>query len=118
MHGCSWADIGAVLGLTRQAVQQRFHAPHKRYDAQMLTADLHQAMAHMKQAAVHHRNNYIGTEHLLWGLTAADNTATIMLGAAGASPPDVHAQIGRGAAATVLKGVGLDLLENASVPPA
>ncbi|MDX2591496.1 hypothetical protein PV343_04250 [Streptomyces sp. WI03-4A] len=30
-HGSSWADIGAVLGVTRQAVQQRFSGATKRY---------------------------------------------------------------------------------------
>lgn len=29
-HGSSWTDIGAALGVTRQAAQQRFQVPHKR----------------------------------------------------------------------------------------
>jgi len=79
MHGRSWTEIGAVLGVTRQAAQQRFLAPHKRYAPGEFTEELHQAMAHAKQAAIQHRNNYIGTEHLLWGLTSEDNTATRLL---------------------------------------
>ncbi|MFF1297396.1 MULTISPECIES: Clp protease N-terminal domain-containing protein [unclassified Streptomyces] len=94
MHGNSWTDIGAALGVTRQAVQQRFHAPHKRYSPEAMTDDLRQAMTHVKQAAVHHRNNYIGTEHLLWGLTAQDNSATRLLRAAGVSPETVHQSVG------------------------
>jgi hypothetical protein len=90
MHGCSWTDIGAALGVTRQAVQQRFHAPHKRYGPETMSEDLRQAMAHVKRAAVQHRNNYIGTEHLLWGLTAEDNSATRLLERAGVSPQTVH----------------------------
>ncbi len=90
MHGCSWTDIGAALGVTRQAVQQRFHAPHKRYGPETMTEDLRRAMTHVKQAAVAHRNNYIGTEHLLWGLTAEPNSATRLLEAAGVSPDTVH----------------------------
>ncbi|MDT0546858.1 hypothetical protein [Streptomyces lonegramiae] len=65
MHGRSWTDIGTALGVTRQAAQQRFHAPHKRYDPETMSEDLRQAMTHVKRAAVQHRNNYIGTEHLL-----------------------------------------------------
>ena len=94
LHGISWTDIGAALGVTRQAVQQRFHAPHKRYAPETLTEELQQAMAHMKRAAVRHRNNYIGTEHLLWGLTAEDNTATALLAASGAEPAAVHRAVG------------------------
>lgn len=34
-----------------------------------MTDGLRQAMVHVNQAAVHHGNNCIGTEHLLRGLT-------------------------------------------------
>ncbi|POX52575.1 hypothetical protein C3489_17855 [Streptomyces sp. Ru71] len=94
MHGSSWTDIGAALGVTRQAVQQRFHAPHKRYGPETMTEDLREAMVHVKQAAVAHRNNYIGTEHLLWGLTARTNSATRLLESAGVSPQAVHDAVG------------------------
>ena len=94
MHGNSWTDIGTALGVTRQAVQQRFHAPHKRYSPETMTDDLRQAMVHVKRAAVHHRNNYIGTEHLLWGLTREDNSATRLLQTAGVSPETVHQSVG------------------------
>ncbi|MDG5807138.1 Clp protease N-terminal domain-containing protein [Streptomyces ossamyceticus] len=94
MHGSSWTDIGGALGVSRQAVQQRFHAPHKRYGPETMTDGLRQAMVHVKRAAVHHRNNYIGTEHLLWGLTAADNTATRLLRASGVAPEAVHRSVG------------------------
>ncbi|MDX3233663.1 Clp protease N-terminal domain-containing protein [Streptomyces sp. ME19-01-6] len=94
MHGCSWTDIGTALGVTRQAVQQRFHAPHKRYGPETMSEELRQAMTHVKRAAVQHRNNYIGTEHLLWGLTAEDNSATRLLSAAGASPETLHRTVG------------------------
>lgn len=59
-----------------------------------MTDDLRQAMVRIKQAAVQHRNNYIGTEHLLWGLTAQDNGATRLLLAAGVSPETVHRSVG------------------------
>ncbi|MFE2183686.1 Clp protease N-terminal domain-containing protein [Streptomyces sp. NPDC059455] len=94
MHGSSWTDIGAALGVTRQAVQQRFHAPHKRYGPETMSEDLRQAMTHIKRAAVQHRNNYIGTEHLLWGLTAEENNATRLLRTAGVSPEDLHKAVG------------------------
>ncbi|MFF3332431.1 Clp protease N-terminal domain-containing protein [Streptomyces sp. NPDC002888] len=94
MHGASWTDIGAALGVTRQAVQQRFHAPHKRYGPDTMSDDLRDAMVHVKQAAVAHRNNYIGTEHLLWGLTAQGNSATRLLETSGVVADDVHRSVG------------------------
>ncbi|GEB53633.1 Clp protease N-terminal domain-containing protein [Streptomyces cacaoi] len=101
MHGCSWKDIGTALGVTRQAVQQRFHAPHKRYGPEVMAEELRQAMTQVKQAAVQHRNNYIGTEHLLWGLTAEDNGGTRLLAASGVAAHDIHraaqARLGTGA---------------------
>src|SRR5512139_2627805 len=79
LHGYSWNEIGAALGVSRQAAQQRFIVPHKRYGPEEFSAELRQALAHTKQIAVQRRNNYIGTEHLLWGLLAEDNTATALL---------------------------------------
>ncbi|AZQ40503.1 hypothetical protein EJ357_21100 [Streptomyces cyaneochromogenes] len=37
---------------------------------------------------------HIGTEHLLWGLTAQDNSATRLLRAANVSPETVHRSVG------------------------
>lgn len=101
LHGSSWTEIGAALGVTRQAAQQRFLAPHREYAPDELSDEIRQAMAHMKRVAVHHRNNYVGTEHLLWGIAAGDNSATKLLAAMDVSPSDVRrsveARLGLGA---------------------
>ncbi|MGW1627510.1 Clp protease N-terminal domain-containing protein [Streptomyces sp. NPDC002172] len=93
-HGSSWTDIGAARGVTGQAVQQRFNSPHKRHSPETMTDDLRRAMAHVEQAAVQHRDNHTGTEHLLWGLTTEDNSATRLGHAAGVPPEAVHRSVG------------------------
>lgn len=93
MHGYSWTDIGAKLGVTRQAAQQRFLSPHKRYDPEDFTEELRQAMTRTKEVAIRYRNNYIGTEHLLWGLTGEDNEATRLLERLGVSVGDLRREL-------------------------
>jgi ClpA/ClpB-like protein len=90
LHGYSWAEIGVALGVSRQAAQQRFLVPHKPYDPAEFAAELSEAMTHMKRVAIRQRNNYIGTEHLLWGITAEDTTATRLLASLGASVDDLR----------------------------
>lgn len=94
MHGYTWGEIGTVLGVTRQAAQQRFLAPHREYAPEEFSGELRRAMAEVKQAAIQHRNNYIGTEHLLWGLIAADNTATRLLAGQDVSVDDLRRTLG------------------------
>lgn len=94
MHGYTWAEIGSVLGVTRQAAQQRFLAPHREYAQEEFTEELRRAMTAVKQVAVQHRNNYIGTEHLLWGITEEDNSATRLLTESGVSVDDLRRFLG------------------------
>ena len=75
----SWAEIGAALGVTRQAAQQRFVAPHREYADELFNEELRRAMPLIKQTAVRHRHNYIGTEHVLLGVTSEPNAATALL---------------------------------------
>lgn len=90
LHGSSWAEVGDALGITRQAVQQRFRAPHREYAPEDFSEELQRAMTAMKDAAVQHRNNFIGTEHLLWGIIAEDNSAAAWLAAREVSTADVQ----------------------------
>src|SRR4051812_8282317 len=55
-EGRSWSEIGAVLGVTKQAAQQRYVPPN---------GDL---LALAGQHAYAFRHRYIGTEHLLAAL--------------------------------------------------
>jgi len=67
----SWSDIGAALGVSKQAAQQRFVAP---VDPNAWPKDFDEdARALLPAARVHarrFRHRYLDTEHLLLALTA------------------------------------------------
>lgn len=90
LHGYAWSEIGSVLGVTRQAAQQRFLSPHREHDPDTFASELRAALSVVKQTAVEYHNNYIGTEHLLCGLTAEANSATRLLEQRGLAPGAVH----------------------------
>ncbi|MFA1546302.1 Clp protease N-terminal domain-containing protein [Actinomadura chokoriensis] len=79
LHGRSWAEIGTALGVSRQAVEQRYRAAGGRCEPEEFAEEICTAVAHMKEAAVRHRNNVIGTEHVLCGLLAENNSAVRLL---------------------------------------
>lgn len=83
LQGCSWAQIGEALGITRQAAQQRYVTPRGRYGPDEFAEEVCAAVTHMRQAALAHRNNFIGTEHVLYGLLTEDNSAVRHLVALG-----------------------------------
>jgi hypothetical protein len=92
-NGHSWVEIGTALGVSRQAVQQRFVGPLATVDADRLTAELRRAMDAIKRQAVQHRHNYIGTEHVLLGLLAEANTATRLIERLGADTGRIAAEL-------------------------
>jgi Clp amino terminal domain, pathogenicity island component len=93
--GHTWAEVGAVLGISRQAAQQRFFLPFANYETERFSEELQEAMAAIKRQAVQWRHNYIGTEHVLLGLLAEPNTATALLESAAADPSQVRRAVAR-----------------------
>jgi hypothetical protein len=69
---CSWAEVGAVLGVTRQAAQQRFPAGSGplRGGPDGVSDTVRAAMVVAQEEARALGHNYVGTEHLLLGLLA------------------------------------------------
>jgi Clp amino terminal domain, pathogenicity island component len=84
--GCSWAEIGTALGVTKQGAQQRFvdrgesarrdetRPDQTRADeGQLLTGYTARARASLARAREEARemgHNYVGTEHVLLGVLA------------------------------------------------
>jgi hypothetical protein len=94
-QGCSWAQIGEALGVTRQAAQQRHSALADRLAQGVLVDDgtfkrftgkARAAVENARAAAQARNHGFIGTEHVLLGLFAAEdgNVAVQALGRLGA----------------------------------
>src|SRR6266511_1624212 len=72
--GCSWTEIGAALGVTKQGAQQRVvdRAPASpKTDEQLLVHHTDRARSRVARARAEARamgHNYVGTEHLLLGV--------------------------------------------------
>jgi len=78
--GCSWTDIGAAMGVTKQAAQQR-HTSERRgrgrdrdrdrpFRFGRFTARARTSVREAEEASRELRHVYLGTEHLLLGLLA------------------------------------------------
>jgi Clp amino terminal domain, pathogenicity island component len=97
--GCSWAEIGAALGVTKQGAQQRFvdRATTGADDETLLARYTGRARASLnraREAAREMGHNYVGTEHLLIGIVA--NPAALsarVLDAIGVSADDLRADV-------------------------
>ena len=63
--GASWADIGAAMGVSKQAAPMSAHDDLGEY-----APDVAAAVRTAREHAVEHRHWYVGTEHLLVGLLA------------------------------------------------
>ena len=94
--GCSWSEIGAVLGVSKQAAQQRFVTAGTA--GKTRTANITQPM-HAAIAAAHDQaralgHHYLGTEHLLVGLlTQREGVGVRALATLGVTVDDVLAHI-------------------------
>ncbi len=63
-HGASWTEIGGVLGVSKQAAQQRFPEP----SGGTQTRSAYAALVTAEAEALALSHNYVGTEHILLAL--------------------------------------------------
>ena len=71
--GASWTEIGASMGVTKQAVQKRFTPRESELDVLLsgssrFTERAKHALAAANETARDHRHDYLGTEHLAIGM--------------------------------------------------
>lgn len=112
--GCSWTEIGAVLGVSKQAAQQRF-VPVDIAEfgcdeiERPMTDRLRRAIRHAHKEAKRLGVDYVDTEHLLLGMLYDRRAlAGRMLTEVGADPDElvhsVHTQFTPGTAAGSSQG--------------
>src|SRR3954451_10904898 len=93
--GRSWSEIGAALGVSKQAAQQRFASTPA--DPTAWPKDFDQSARAVVQAAELHarsfRHRYLDTEHLLLALTTDTGLAGTTLAQLGVSPAAVTERI-------------------------
>jgi hypothetical protein len=96
-EGASWAEIGQVLGVSKQAAQQRFFDPaggRSETWPEWVGEQARDAVAAAAGEARALRHNYIGTEHVLLGLVEErENLAAQALAMLGVTEENVRAQI-------------------------
>lgn len=81
LAGHSWTELGVVLGMTKQAAQQRFRTRwferftrNRLSKSNCMTDRAQQAVEHAEDEARRLNHNYIGTEHLLLALLRDHNS--------------------------------------------
>ena len=115
-EGCSWAQIGSVLGVTRQGAQQRYGGLMRRPwlrtrgrgpgGVARFGPDARRAVVEAQSAARGMRHDHVDTEHLLLGILAAgpDAAGATMLERSGVTTSAVETEIvsavGRGSEET------------------
>ena len=92
--GCSWAEIGTALGVTKQGAQQRFvdrddAGPGDEEDLLVrYTARARVSVARAREEASELGHNYVGTEHLLLGILVDPDALSVKVVEALGVPPD------------------------------
>ncbi len=103
VSGCSWSQIGAQLGVSKQAAQQAFVAPTPRRSrfgrrpaatpARRWNPQVQSLIAGARAEAAALNHSYVGTEHLLLALGTGPGLAAVALRRLGVDQEAVRAHI-------------------------
>lgn len=116
--GCSWAEIGTALGVSKQGAQQRFvdcdETPPGDDEHLLLryTSRARAGVARAREEAHETGHNYVGTEHLLLGILADPGALSVkVLDALGVAPDGLRSAVVEASGPRLPQG------PSAAVPP-
>jgi len=90
--GCSWAQIGGALNISKQAAQQRFGSVPQPFER--FSEEVKRVLERAPELATAHGHTYIATEHLLEALMQEEESrAARILVALGVTPQAVAARL-------------------------
>lgn len=92
--GCSWTEIGELLGVTKQAVRERFLDRVDVAGRERFLPRFQRCVAAAGELALRHGSAQVGPAHLLLALASNDGVACVALDRLGVTPDRLTAQLG------------------------
>jgi hypothetical protein len=92
--GSSWTEIGDLLGVTKQAVRERFIDRVEVAGRERFTPRLQRCVAAAQDLAVRHGSAHVGPAHLLLAMSSNEGVAGVVLDRLGVTPDLLTAQLG------------------------
>jgi ATP-dependent Clp protease ATP-binding subunit ClpA len=92
--GCSWTEIGESLGVSKQAVRERFVDRVDVAGRERFTPRLQRCVAAARDLAGRHDNAHVGPGHLLLAFASNEGVAGVVLDRLGVTPDRLRAHLG------------------------
>jgi Clp amino terminal domain, pathogenicity island component len=112
--GCSWTEIGEVLGVTKQAVRERFIDRVDVAGRERFMPRLQRCITAAQELARQHGSAQVGPAHLLLALASNEGVAGVILDRLGVTAETLSARLGPllgdGPASAGMPGESTDLV--------
>ena len=93
-NGCSWTEIGELLGVTKQAVRERFIDRVDVAGRDRFMPRLQRCVTAAQELARHHGSVQVGPAHLLLALASNEGVAGVILDRLGVTAETLSATLG------------------------